>query len=160
MRDHYKIYHWSITVYTGLSLVFWRHNLSQPLLLASACFPRSIILFRYLQSLHTISAEKNSTIVFPLPMEILGAYVESTGVSLAIYQFIYLFIYLSTYRGKFIYLFMYPYFYLSILYISNLLSIHPSINITIHPFIHLEIYSSISLIFYLCKDSKLFSVND
>jgi len=33
---------------------------------------------RYLQSLHTISAEKNSTIIFPLPMEILGAYVESS----------------------------------------------------------------------------------
>jgi len=31
---------------------------------------------RYLQTLQTISAEKNSTIIFPLPMEIVGAFVE------------------------------------------------------------------------------------
>jgi len=30
---------------------------------------------RYLQSLHSISAEKNSTIIFPLPMELLGGFV-------------------------------------------------------------------------------------
>jgi len=36
---------------------------------------------RYLQTLHTISAEKNSTIIFPLPMEIVGAFTgEDTGV--------------------------------------------------------------------------------
>jgi len=29
---------------------------------------------RYLQTLNSISAEKNSTIVFPLPMELLGAF--------------------------------------------------------------------------------------
>ena len=27
---------------------------------------------RYLQTLNTISAEKNSTIIFPVPMELLG----------------------------------------------------------------------------------------
>jgi len=31
---------------------------------------------RYLQSLHSISAEKNSTIIFPLPMELLGGFVS------------------------------------------------------------------------------------
>eukprot|EP00088_Acartia_fossae_P029872 TRINITY_DN3080_c0_g1_i4.p1 TRINITY_DN3080_c0_g1~~TRINITY_DN3080_c0_g1_i4.p1 ORF type:complete len:299 (+),score=94.80 TRINITY_DN3080_c0_g1_i4:97-993(+) len=31
---------------------------------------------RYLQTLHTISAEKNSTIIFPLPMEIVGAFAQ------------------------------------------------------------------------------------
>jgi len=31
---------------------------------------------RYLQTLHSISAEKNSTIIFPLPMEIVGAFME------------------------------------------------------------------------------------
>jgi len=36
---------------------------------------------RYLQSLHSISAEKNSTIIFPLPMELLGGFVE-TGMSM------------------------------------------------------------------------------
>jgi len=36
---------------------------------------------RYLQTLHTISAEKNSTIIFPLPMEIVGAFTgEDTGL--------------------------------------------------------------------------------
>jgi len=31
---------------------------------------------RYLQSLHSISAEKNSTIIFPLPMELLGGFMS------------------------------------------------------------------------------------
>jgi len=31
---------------------------------------------RYLQTLHSISAEKNSTIIFPLPMEILGGFMN------------------------------------------------------------------------------------
>jgi len=31
---------------------------------------------RYLQTLNTISAEKNSTIVFPLPMDILGPMIN------------------------------------------------------------------------------------
>lgn len=36
---------------------------------------------RYLQTLHTISAEKNSTIIFPLPMEIIGAFAgEQDGL--------------------------------------------------------------------------------
>jgi len=34
---------------------------------------------RYLQTLHTISAEKNSTIIFPLPMEIMGGFMEEGG---------------------------------------------------------------------------------
>ena len=47
MRGHYKFYHWSITVYTGLSLVnfIWRHNLSQPFLLASFFGCRVILIF-------------------------------------------------------------------------------------------------------------------
>ena len=32
---------------------------------------------RYLQTLHSISAEKNSTIIFPLPMELLGGFNEA-----------------------------------------------------------------------------------
>lgn len=35
---------------------------------------------RYLQTLNSISAEKNSTIIFPLPMEIMGAFLEEHGV--------------------------------------------------------------------------------
>merc|ERR1719233_1006376 len=31
---------------------------------------------RYLQALHSISTEKNSTIIFPLPMEIMGGFME------------------------------------------------------------------------------------
>jgi len=31
---------------------------------------------RYLQTLNSISAEKNSTIIFPLPMDVLGAFME------------------------------------------------------------------------------------
>ena len=36
---------------------------------------------RYLQTLNTISAEKNSTIVFPLPMDILGPLLNRSGKS-------------------------------------------------------------------------------
>merc|ERR1711910_97367 len=35
---------------------------------------------RYLQTLNSISAEKNSTIIFPLPMELVGAFSNSDGV--------------------------------------------------------------------------------
>ena len=31
---------------------------------------------RYLQTLNSISAEKNSTIIFPLPMELFGAFSD------------------------------------------------------------------------------------
>jgi hypothetical protein len=34
---------------------------------------------RYLQTLATISAEKNSTIIFPLPMELLGNFTRSAA---------------------------------------------------------------------------------
>ena len=36
-----------------------------------------IIISRYLQTLNSISAEKNSTIIFPLPMELVGAFTDS-----------------------------------------------------------------------------------
>merc|ERR1711972_28650 len=32
---------------------------------------------RYLQTLNSVSAEKNSTIIFPLPMELVGAFTDS-----------------------------------------------------------------------------------
>ena len=35
------------------------------------------VCFRYLQTLHSISAEKNSTIIFPLPMELLGGFIDT-----------------------------------------------------------------------------------
>lgn len=35
----------------------------------------NLLQLRYLQTLSTISAEKNSTIVFPLPMELLTPYL-------------------------------------------------------------------------------------
>jgi len=35
---------------------------------------------RYLQTLNSISAEKNSTIIFPLPMEIVGAFAGDSGM--------------------------------------------------------------------------------
>merc|ERR1719430_2586530 len=35
---------------------------------------------RYLQTLNSISAEKNSTIIFPVPLEILGAFMDGDGV--------------------------------------------------------------------------------
>merc|ERR1719250_283327 len=44
-----------------------------------ACSPSALQL-RYLQTLNSISAEKNSTIIFPLPMEILGAFMDGDGV--------------------------------------------------------------------------------
>ena len=34
---------------------------------------------RYLQTLTTIAADKNSTIVFPLPVDLLGALLERLG---------------------------------------------------------------------------------
>ncbi|KAL0275878.1 UNVERIFIED_CONTAM: hypothetical protein PYX00_003604 [Menopon gallinae] len=34
---------------------------------------------RYLQTLSTISAEKNSTIIFPLPMDVLSSFVGRPG---------------------------------------------------------------------------------
>ena len=37
----------------------------------------NIIISRYLQTLNSISAEKNSTIIFPLPMELVGAFTDS-----------------------------------------------------------------------------------
>ena len=36
----------------------------------------SALQLRYLQTLNTISAEKNSTIIFPLPMEILQHFIR------------------------------------------------------------------------------------
>jgi len=36
----------------------------------------SALQLRYLQTLNTIAAEKNSTIVFPLPMDLLGGYLQ------------------------------------------------------------------------------------
>jgi len=36
----------------------------------------SALQLRYLQTLNTISAEKNSTIIFPLPMEILQHFMK------------------------------------------------------------------------------------
>ena len=35
---------------------------------------------RYLQTLSSISAEKNSTIIFPLPMELFGAFSDGVGI--------------------------------------------------------------------------------
>ena len=37
------------------------------------------ILFRYLQTLSTIAAERNSTIVFPLPIDLMGALMNKTS---------------------------------------------------------------------------------
>ena len=36
----------------------------------------NIFLIYKIQSLHSISAEKNSTIIFPLPMELLGGFMS------------------------------------------------------------------------------------
>ena len=35
-----------------------------------------LLIFNDFQTLNSISAEKNSTIIFPLPMEILGGFME------------------------------------------------------------------------------------
>merc|ERR1719430_1048202 len=40
----------------------------------------SALQLRYLQTLNSISAEKNSTIIFPVPLEILGAFMDGDGV--------------------------------------------------------------------------------
>ncbi len=37
-------------------------------------------LLRYLQTLTTIAADKNSTIVFPLPIDLIGALLERLGM--------------------------------------------------------------------------------
>ena len=42
------------------------------------------IISRYLQTLNSISAEKNSTIIFPLPMELVGAFTDSDHGELVI----------------------------------------------------------------------------
>ena len=39
---------------------------------------RSALQLRYLQTLSTIAAEKNSTIVFPVPLDLLGAVSNAT----------------------------------------------------------------------------------
>jgi erythrocyte band 7 integral membrane protein len=36
----------------------------------------SALQLRYLQTLNTISAEKNSTIIFPLPIDLLHSFVK------------------------------------------------------------------------------------
>lgn len=36
----------------------------------------SALQLRYLQTLNTIAAEKNSTIIFPLPMDVLGHFMK------------------------------------------------------------------------------------
>ena len=36
----------------------------------------SALQLRYLQTLNTISAEKNSTIIFPLPIDLLGGFMQ------------------------------------------------------------------------------------
>ncbi len=36
----------------------------------------SALQLRYLQTLNTISAEKNSTIIFPLPIEFLSTFIK------------------------------------------------------------------------------------
>jgi len=40
----------------------------------------SALQLRYLQTLNSISAEKNSTIIFPLPMELIGAFSGPNGL--------------------------------------------------------------------------------
>lgn len=37
------------------------------------------IQLRYLQTLNTISAEKNSTIIFPLPIDLMQSFMRYTG---------------------------------------------------------------------------------
>lgn len=41
------------------------------------CKSPAALQLRYLQTLHSIAAEKNSTIIFPLPMEIMRGFVGS-----------------------------------------------------------------------------------
>ena len=40
------------------------------------CLFNGIVQLRYLQTLNTISAEKNSTIIFPLPIDILKHFLK------------------------------------------------------------------------------------
>lgn len=39
----------------------------------------SALQLRYLQSLNSIAAEKNSTIIFPLPIDMLQAFMPNKG---------------------------------------------------------------------------------
>ena len=41
----------------------------------------SALQLRYLQTLTQISAEKNSTIIFPLPIDFMGAFMEGKKLS-------------------------------------------------------------------------------
>ena len=41
----------------------------------------SALQLRYLQTLNTISAEKNSTIIFPLPIEFLSTFIQNKAKS-------------------------------------------------------------------------------
>ena len=43
----------------------------------------SALQLRYLQTLNQISAEKNSTIIFPMPIDLLKAFVPSGNASTA-----------------------------------------------------------------------------
>lgn len=38
---------------------------------------KTALQLRYLQTLNTISAEKNSTIVFPIPIDLLSGFMDS-----------------------------------------------------------------------------------
>ena len=42
---------------------------------------RSALQLRYLQTLTQISAEKNSTIIFPLPIDLLGGMLGGEGIN-------------------------------------------------------------------------------
>merc|ERR1712168_534790 len=42
----------------------------------------SALQLRYLQTLNTIAAEKNSTIVFPLPLDLLGGLIKGASTQL------------------------------------------------------------------------------
>ncbi|WP_028214871.1 slipin family protein [Paraburkholderia mimosarum] len=55
---------------------------SEKLLQAAQCLARQpqAMQLRYLQTLTTIAADKNSTIVFPLPIELLNALTERAGM--------------------------------------------------------------------------------
>lgn len=42
-------------------------------------FSSAALQLRYLQTLNTISAEKNSTIIFPIPIDILAPFLTNMG---------------------------------------------------------------------------------
>ena len=54
------------------------NNSSRPLKEAALVIGEapSALQLRYLQTLNTIAAEKNSTIVFPLPMDLIGQFMR------------------------------------------------------------------------------------